>query len=242
MGSSRGSVYAESDEDSTSAHGGTDRSAFTRRVLCSSLANSDSDRRDDPQNQSGRNQTRLVDSTRRRQAAEQVQTPEACPSPSPSRSPILSSVFPISRTNSTNPRFAAGVQLTSHPLSKTLSAPSTPLSSSFPISRPQPQLLSQPPRPPSAPMIQRNSLPTKQPAKQPSKQPARPRPPPPPAGSDRPDSDSSAEDDSADERPVQVARKAPKKSQQFGQGPNARGPHPLAKGEFFGRRWKCERS
>ena len=40
----------------------------------------------------------------------------------------------------------------------------------------------------------------------------------------------SAEEDSADERPVQVARKAPKKGGQFGVG--ARGPHPLAKGEF----------
>lgn len=109
----------------------------------------------------------------------------------------------------------AAPHLTSHLLTKTLSAPSTP--SSTPI---KPSHLSAPPA--SAPLIRKALAPSTGPV------PVRVLPPPVHA-SDRPDSDSSADEDSADEQvrpapPVRViqATKAPKNF--------VRNAHPLARG------------
>ncbi|ORY90815.1 hypothetical protein BCR35DRAFT_349729 [Leucosporidium creatinivorum] len=125
----------------------------------------------------------------------------------------------------------------SHPLSKTLSAPSTPT-----IPRPTHPYPNQ--QPSSASMVARKSLPHGQaPQKAPRSVSAQPPPPrpmsaaPPPApkpglASDRPDSDSS-EDDSDDDKPkgppppprTGMANKTPKKTMPFG-----RKAHPLARG------------
>lgn len=112
----------------------------------------------------------------------------------------------------------AQAHLTSHPLSKTLSAPIP----SAPAPQKTQQATSAAP-PISATMVSRPSLPTV--------------PPPKPSNpNDRPDSDSSADEDSADEKPPRqpIAPRAPGPTKMPNKSlPFGRTKHPLARGKTW---------